>query len=187
MKKAGAAVGVADHCGWAVLMTVARDGTFLDRRRVELLDPALPKLAHHHEAQAIPLPDALVLIDRVTRSAAAHARAALEALASSVPAIRAIGLRACPPLPATIPERLSNYRAQNVADSVMYRQALAEAARSLGWSVHWYETRRVAAAAAEALAVPSITPLLTKTGSTLGPPWTQDHRTAMSAAIAALR
>jgi hypothetical protein len=31
-------IGVSDHGGWAVLVTVAGDGTLLDRRRVELVD-----------------------------------------------------------------------------------------------------------------------------------------------------
>ena len=39
-----------------------------------------------------------------------------------------IALRTCPPLPATVAERLSDYRARNVADWVMYRKALAGAA-----------------------------------------------------------
>ena len=36
MSKKGGIIGVSDHGGWAVLVTVARDGTLLDRRRVEL-------------------------------------------------------------------------------------------------------------------------------------------------------
>jgi hypothetical protein len=35
MSKNGGIIGVSDHGGWAVLVTVARDGTLLDRRRVE--------------------------------------------------------------------------------------------------------------------------------------------------------
>ena len=31
-------IGVSDHGGWAVLVTVAGDETLLDRRRVELVD-----------------------------------------------------------------------------------------------------------------------------------------------------
>jgi hypothetical protein len=37
MSKKGGIVGVSDHGGWAVLVTVARDGTLLDRRRAELV------------------------------------------------------------------------------------------------------------------------------------------------------
>ena len=42
MAKNGGIIGVSDHGGWAVLVTAARDGTLLDRRRVELVDESLP-------------------------------------------------------------------------------------------------------------------------------------------------
>ena len=51
MSKNGGIIGVSDHGGWAVLVTVARDGTLLDRRRVELVGEGLPKLPHHSEGQ----------------------------------------------------------------------------------------------------------------------------------------
>ncbi len=44
MSKSGGIIGVSDHGGWAVLVTVARDGTLLDRRRVELVGEGLPKI-----------------------------------------------------------------------------------------------------------------------------------------------
>jgi hypothetical protein len=186
--KDGASVGVSDHCGWAVLVTVDRAGALIDRRRVELVDDALPKLPHHHDCQGLPVDEAVALIECVTRSADAHAKACLEALAASVPkAITAISIRACPPLPATVAERISNYRAQNVADTVMYREALARAATARGWSVEWYDARRVLDEAAIALGRASIDDLLAKTGAALGPPWQKDHRVAMAAAIAAAR
>lgn len=47
MSKNGGIIGVSDHGGWAVLVTVARDGMLLDRRRVELVGEGLPKLPHH--------------------------------------------------------------------------------------------------------------------------------------------
>ena len=60
-----AVIGVSDHCGWAVLVTVTADGALLDRRRIKLVASDLPKLPHHHEAQKLPLEDALDLIERV--------------------------------------------------------------------------------------------------------------------------
>jgi len=38
MSNHGGIIGVSDHGGWAVLVTVERDGTLLDRRRVDLVD-----------------------------------------------------------------------------------------------------------------------------------------------------
>lgn len=184
--KDAATVGASDHCGWAVLVTVDRAGALIDRRRVELVDQALPKLPHHHDCQGLPVDEAVALIECVTRSADAHAKVCLEALAASLPkTITAIAIRACPPLPPTIAERISNYRAQNVADTVMYREALARAAAARGWSVDWYDARRVLADAATALGRGTIDDLLARTGAALGPPWQKDHRVAMAAAIAA--
>jgi hypothetical protein len=37
-------IGISDHGGWAVFVTVAGDGTLLDHRRVELVDGDLPKI-----------------------------------------------------------------------------------------------------------------------------------------------
>ena len=183
-----AVVGVADHCGWAVLVTVASDGTLLDRRRVELLEDSLPCLPHHHECQALPLPEAIDLIHRVRASAERHARDRLDTLAGDVThEIVGISLRQCPPLPDTLAEKLSNYRAQNVADTVMYRQALADAATDRGWRVHWYEAKGVFTEAADALLLSTIDDLLQSTGAALGPPWQRDHRVAMAAAIAATK
>lgn len=181
---ADARVGVADHAGWAVLMTVARDGRVLDRRRVELVEPGLPSLPHHHDAQGLPEREALALIARVTKSAETCATSALEELARAVPAITAIAIRACPPLPVSVIERITDYRAQCVADTVMFRNALAEAARAQGWAVHWYEARKVMAEAARALGRTSIEDLLLETGAALGRPWRKDHQVAMAAALA---
>ena len=183
---AAAIVGVADHCGWAVLVTVAGDGVLLDRRRVELIDGGLPKLPHHHECQGLPLAEAEDLIARVRASAEQHARSGLDALAGDVAKdVRGIAIRACPPLPETLAERITNYRAQNVADTVMYRQALATAAAARGWFVHWYDAKRVFLEAAKILDRGSIDELLASTGAAIGPPWQKDHRMAMAAAIAA--
>ncbi len=65
MSKNGGIIGVSDHGGWAVLVTVARDGTLLDRRRVELVDEGLPKIPHHSEGQGLPIEEAVALVERV--------------------------------------------------------------------------------------------------------------------------
>src|SRR5688572_8384663 len=54
-RKDSATIGVADHSGWAVMITVGGDGALLDRRRVELVAEDLPKHPHHHEGQTLPL------------------------------------------------------------------------------------------------------------------------------------
>ena len=193
-----ASVGVAEHSSSAVLVTVAPGGELLDRRRVELIDRGLPTHPHHHEgswavgrylntpgARAISLADAVALVERVRASAARGARESLEALAAGVPVpIATIAIRGCPKLPPTIEERIADNRAQTVADSVMYREALATAAEARGWSVHWYDRERVFRDAAAALGREDVDAFLYAMGRSIGPPWQAKHKLAAAAALA---
>ena len=181
-----AIVGVSDHAGWAVLVTVAADGTFLDRRRITLMEPQLPTLPHHHEAQKLPLDQALDLIERVRSSAQRHAREGLDAVANAVSIpIDAISLRELPRLPPTTAERIHSYWAQTRADGVMYREELAAAAEARGWLVHWYDAKTVIDAAATALNAESLDAHFADVRKSIGPPWGNDQRMATAAAILA--
>jgi hypothetical protein len=192
-----AVVGVAEHGNSAVLVTVAPGGELLDRRRVDLTR-GLPTHPYHHEgswavgrylnspwARAISLAEAVSLVERVRESAARGARASLEALAATVSVpIASIAIRVCPQLPPTTQERIADTRAANVADSVMYRQALANAAEALGWAVHWYDRERVFRDAAVALGGEDIDAFLHAMGRSIGPPWQAKHKLAAAAALA---
>jgi hypothetical protein len=194
-----AAVGVTEHGNSAVLVTVAVGGGLLDRRRIDLTS-GLPTHPHHHEgswavgryldspwARPIALADAVALVERVREAAARGAVESLEALAAAVPVpITAIAIRACPKLPPTIEERIADNRAQTVADTVMYREALASAAEARGWSVSWYERERVFRDAAAALDREDIDAFLLAMGRSVGPPWQAKHKLAAAAALAAL-
>jgi hypothetical protein len=182
VKNAGM-IGVSDHGGWAVLVTVARDGTLLDRRRVELVDDSLPGLPHHHEGQMLPIDRAVELVERVRASAERHAVLAMDGVAAAVPHILGIALRSCPQLPPTIAERIKDYRARNLADWVMYRKALASVAEARGWSVHWYDAKKVPGLAGKALNVEDFDTHFLQMRKTLGPPWNADHKLAMAAAV----
>ena len=179
-----AIIGVSDHGGWAVLVTVTASGALLDRRRIELVDEGLPSIPHHSEAQRLPLDEAVALVERVRLSAERHAKLGLAAVAMTVPArIVGIALRQCPELPPTIAQRITDYRAQNVADWVMYRKALAAAAEERGWAVHWYDAKKVLDSAGAALRTEDFAFLELR--KSIGPPWGKDHKLAMAAAIAA--
>ncbi len=183
MSKNGGIIGVSDHGGWAVLVTVARDGTLLDRRRVELVDDDLPALPHHHEGQGLPLDEAVALVERVRVSAERHAVLALDTVTMAARCILGVALRNRPQLPPTIAERIKDYRARNVADWVMYREALACAAEARGWPVHWYDAKKVLAAAGKALCVENFDAHFLQVRRAVGPPWNKDHKLAMAAAI----
>ncbi len=185
MARNGGIIGVSDHGGWAVLVTVGRDGTLLDRRKVELVDEGLPKIPHHSECQRLPLDEAVELVERVRVSAEKHAALALDEVAMAVPEILGVALRKCPELPATVAERITDYFAQNNADWVMYRKALAAAAESRGWPVHWYDAKKVLGEASQALGVENLDAHFHQLRKTIGPPWDNDHKLAMAAGIVA--
>jgi hypothetical protein len=180
-------IGVSDHGGWAVLVTADGNGALLDRRRVKLVDEGLPTIPHHSEGQMLPLDKAIELVERVRASAERCAKHVLEDVAMTpATGILGVALRQCPELPPTIAERITNYRARNVADWVMYRKALAAAAEERGWPVHWFDPRQVYRLASEALEVADLDARFVRLRRSVGPPWGQDHRLAMAAAIAAM-
>lgn len=193
-----ASVGVVEHGNSAVLVTLAQGGEFLDRRRIDLTRD-LPTHPYHHEgswavgryidspwARPTSLPDAVALVERVHAAAANGARVALEALAAALPVpVASISLRVCAQLPATIEARIADTRAATVADSIMYREALANAARARGWSVYWYEREQVFHDATRALRR-DFEDFSSALGRSLGPPWQAKHKLAAAAALAAM-
>jgi len=195
-----ATIGVAENGNSAVLVTVAPGGELVDRRQIDLTGPDMPTHPHHHEgswavgrylntpgARVMPLAEVVELVEHVRAAAARGARESLEALARAVRIpIARIALRACPELPPTIEERITDNRAQTFADSVMYRQALATAAEARGWSVHWYDRERVFQDAAAAIGGEDIAAFLSEMGRSIGPPWQARHKLAAAAALATI-
>jgi len=198
-KRLSASVGVTEHGNSAVLVTVTSDGELVDRRTINLTSDDLPTHPYHHEgswavgrytdspwAREITLDEAIKLIKRVEKAAARGARESLKTLAASLPVpIKTIAIRICPDLPDTIEERIADNRAQTVADTVMYRKALAAAAEKNGWTVHWYDKKRVFDDAASALGAADINSVLLDMGRTIGPPWQAKQKLAAAAALAA--
>lgn len=193
-----ATVGVAEHGNSAVLITVSAGGELLDRRSIDLTR-GLPTHPYHHQgswavgryldspwAKKVSLPEAIALVERVREAAAVGAREGLEALAKdvSIP-ISSIAIRLCPPLPPTTEERIRDTHAATMADSIMYREALAAAAEARGWKVYWYDKERVFKDAAAILKGKDIDAVLAGMGRAVGPPWQAKHKLAAAAAMRA--
>ena len=178
-------VGIAHHLGWAVAVTASADHQVVDRRRIELIEPGTASAPVHHEGK--PLDDAAVaaLVVTVRASAARATSAALDELATAVPEpVVSMSLRAWPlDFPDDIAvQRRAPYEAQ--ADSVMYRQVLAEQARARGWMVHLYVARDIESQAASILGDRAYE-VLYGPRATWGPPWAKDHRIALAATVLA--
>ena len=178
-------LGIAHHLGWAVAVTVSPEHQVVDRRRIELIEPGLPTAPVEHEIDGLDDADAAALVATVRASAVQAATAALDDLAAAVPGpIVSMSLSRWPlDFPDDIAvQRRAPYNAR--ADSVMYRQVLAELAFARDWKVHLYDARDVQGQAVRFLGERAGT-VLHSPRAALGPPWTKDHRTALAAAIMA--
>ena len=170
----------------------------LDRRSIDLTQ-GLPTHPHHHEgswavgrylespwARKVTLAEAVALVEQVRAAALNGARESLEALAESINmTISTVAIRVCPELPASVEACIKDNRAQSMADSVMYREALASAATARGWSVFWYDRERVFRDAARVLGDADVDAFLRDLGRSIGSPWQAKHKLAAAAAIAA--
>ncbi len=181
----GVRLGIAHHFGWAVAVTASVDHEVVDRRRIELIEPGVSTAPIHHEGKSLDDAACAVLVAQVRASAVRATASALDQLASAVPGpITSLSLRAWPlDFPGDIAtQRRVPYESR--ADSVMYRQVLAEVARARGWDVHLYDAKDVEARAVGLLGERADEVLFGPRG-TMGPPWAKDHRMALAATVVA--
>jgi hypothetical protein len=178
-------LGIADHFGWAVAVTASQDHAVVDRRRIELVEPGVTAAPIHYDSGRLDVAGTAALVATVRASVARATAAALDEVASALPApVVSISLRTWPPdFPDDIAvQRRSPYEAR--ADAIMYRQVLAEAAEQRGWDVHLYDAKRVLEQAASLLGERA-DEILHGPRTALGPPWTKDHRVALAATVVA--
>ena len=178
-------LGIAHHLGWAVAVTASTDHRVVDRRRIALIEPGTAAAPIHHEGKRLDDAATAALVMTVRALAARATSAALDELARAVPGpITSMSLRAWPlDFPEDlVVQRRAPYEAQ--ADSIMYRQILAEQAGARGWDVHLYVARDREGQAARVLG-DRADAVLSGPRETLGPPWTKDHRMALAATVLA--
>jgi hypothetical protein len=178
-------VGIADHLGWAVAVTASADHVVVDRRRMELVEAGLPAAPIHYEGKRLDVGAAVALVAKVRASVIRTASAAFDELAAALPEpVASVSLRTWPlDFPTDIAVQLRPPYESRV-DAIMYRQVLSELARARDWDVHLYVARDVVGQAVSTLGERA-DEVLQGPRSTLGPPWTKDHRTALAAAIVA--
>jgi hypothetical protein len=196
MRREPCVVSVAEHTGWAHVVCVGvRDQTpaVIERRRMELIDRGLPTLPYHHDTIAMSEDDANALIARVRQSIAARTSDSLTGVVTELApdyAVVALAIREPPfaELPETVAEVRKSYLLQCAADGMMYQLAFCGAARQLGLDVQMCRRGKETSRAADQLRVTPeiIQQFVARTGRPAGPPWTQEHRRAYAAGIAAL-
>lgn len=181
----GVRIGIAHHLGWAVAVTASADHEVVDRRRIELIDPGMPTAPIENEAKSLSDDDTAALVARVRASVFRATSTSLDELASSLPArVVSMSLRAWPP---DFPDDIGVLRRppyNSHADSVMYREVLAELVHARGWDVHLYDAKDVEGQASRILGARA-DEVLNGPRAVLGPPWGQDQRVALAATVIA--
>jgi hypothetical protein len=189
-------IGVADHCGWAILVSASwADGhpAVVDRRRVRLIETGLPSQPYEHETRGLREEEAEQLLRRVTQSIERSTALALDRLAADLrPLYRVSGLAMRQPplgrLPASAEHAHRSYHVLCRADAMLYHSAICAAARQRRWPLAFHRRGEELARAAQALqwSPPDVERFMTDLRTALQPPWTAEHRRAFAAAIAAL-
>jgi hypothetical protein len=153
----------------------------LDRRRVELVDPADVYWAKqpYHAAEGLDREDARDVVQRAIaaahKSAVRELRAALARAREADLAVAACGVVAGAPMPAwSVDEILSVHFRMHKAEGVLWSDALLHAAEVCGLP-------RIAVRDTK---VPD---RIARLGKQIGPPWGADQKQAAHAALVALR
>ncbi len=185
--------GCVTHSGWAVAVLTggsAERPVVLDRRRLELCPPELPRIVFH-AAQELPRSRAAALVARVDAAVADLAERALDAMATAAAAdghLVALGLVGSPREMPDLDAALSNHAALHRAEGELYRGALDDAAAAIGLPVVTAPPKRAIEEAAAALGCSRdhLAARLAGLRAELGAPWQADHKDATAAALLAL-
>ncbi len=188
-----AAFGFQMHSGWGVLVAVsgAPDAIeILARRRIVTADPEMPgAIQPYHYAVNLKLPESH---KHLANCAAASTRLAIAAIADLVTELNArhyhvagsavllASGRSLPPLEKI----LASHPLIHTAEGEFFRHAVSQACEDLQISVTAIRQRELEerANAAFGKVASRVKDTVANLGKTIGPPWTQDHKTAALAA-----
>jgi len=186
-----AALGVRMHSGWGVLVAISGDADsfeILDRRRIVTTDPSIPGANQpYHYAANLELPESETYL---ADCAALSERLASEAVASVVQILRnyriagsAVLLASGRPLPS-LSKILASHPLIHTAEGDFFRDAVRKACERSGIPVTAIRERELDERAKTAFgkAASRIQRQISALGSSIGPPWTKDHKTAALAA-----
>jgi hypothetical protein len=169
------ALGIRSHSGWAIVVA-ATTSRILDRRRIEIADPAIPGSRQpFHAAEGLPFDRAETLIRKCRESSLLLATRALTACLVYNVELAAILFASGRPLP-DLAAILRSHALIHTAEGQFFREILVSACEQCGLPVTQIKERDL-----------PDNPLATELGRSLGPPWRQDEKRASLAAWAALR
>ncbi len=173
-------IGLRAHTGWAVAVALAGPlgaPAVVDRRRLDLTDPEVPRQAFHVAAD-LAADAAEELVERATRTAETLAERAVRGLVGE---LRSAGHQV-----AGAGVALGS--AMHAAEGELYREVLVQASAACALPVTGVPERDLydRAAAALRVPVPDLRRRVAELGRACGPPWAQDQKSAALVAWLAL-
>ncbi len=181
------------HSGWGVLVAVSRNANsieILDRRRIVTADPEIPgALQPYHFASGLQLSEQEKHLEHTAASSSRLAVAAIAEVVRELDArhYRIVGaavlLASGRPLPA-LQKILVAHPLIHTAEGEFFRHAASKAFESLQIPVTRIRERDLdeQAKAAFGNTASQMQHNISSLGSSIGPPWTKDHKTAALAA-----
>ena len=182
-----AALGFRAHSGWAALVVVAgppRSPTVIDRRRIELIAPGIPKQPYH-AAEKLGLKEAEKLVGQCAQVAGRLARQAVGAVVNNLrdkgQDVVGCGILLAAGRPATtLAATLASHALIHSAEGELFRYALIHASEHWSMRVTGVRERELYERGATEfrIAVNELRLRVSEMGRTVGPPWTQDEKQA---------
>ena len=192
-----AALGFQMHSGWGVLVAVAGNADALeiiDRKRITVMDAAMrgAKQPYHHAA-TLQLPESERHIENCAAVSEHMAVAAIELVIEELNMREyrvdrcALLLGAGRPLPP-LAKILAAHPLIHTAEGEFFRNAIRKACERLQIPVEALRERDLADRASAAFrgSASRVQQRIVTAGSSIGPPWTRDHKSAALAAMIAL-
>ena len=191
------ALGFRMHSGWGVLVAVSGEAdspALIDRRRIVVTDPATPggKQPYHHAADLSP-EKAEQHIAKCTASSESLAQDAIKQVIAELSernyrvASSAVLTAAGRSLPS-LPQILASHPLIHTAEGEFFRQSVINACETLQIPVTQIRERELEerAKSAHGKKAAQISRKIAAMGSSIGPPWTADHKAATLAALLTL-
>jgi hypothetical protein len=189
-----AALGIQMHSGWGVVVAVSgaiKAIEILDRRRIATADPAIAgtKQPYHHASQ-LELAEAEKYLASCTATSTRMASRAIEEVVRELEGRRyrivgaSVLLASGRPLPP-VAKILASHPLIHTAEGEFFRNAARRGCGDLQIPVTAIRERELdmQAEAAFGNEASRVGASIANLGSSIGPPWTKDHKTAALAAV----
>jgi hypothetical protein len=193
------AFGLKAHSGWAALVVLGTNGDKLevvDRRRIDLVETNEASWAKqpYHAAEDLDVGNARKLvksgIDSARRIAVREMRTAVKRARELGNEVVACAVLVGDPMPDwTVDEILAVHFRMHKAEGVLFRDALARAAKTCGLKLIGVPEKQLDEHAGLALAdsISNWRKTIASLGKSVGPPWGKDQKDAALAALIGLQ